>query len=58
MLLSQGEVHLGGYNWNRRGSFTTHLIMATVEAKALSNQIVDLSLPVLLTNALIGGQPR
>lgn len=32
--------------------------MAATEVKALCDHRVDLSLPILLTNALVGGQPR
>lgn len=37
---------------------SAHLSVAAAETKALGNHSVDLPLPVLLANALVGRQPR
>lgn len=61
---SKGFTHVvGETTWkllkDRTGSASvTHLFVVATEAEALWNQRVDLPLPVLLTNALIGRQPR
>lgn len=49
---------LPGTPWMSNQNVSAHLIVAATEAEALWDHGMDLSLPVLLANALVGRQPR